>query len=157
MLGIDYGSKRIGVAVSDELGITAQGVATITRKNHRQVIEEIERIAHAYQIDRIVLGYPLRLDNTEGIQCQKVRAFARILSSTLSLPVILRDETLTTKEAEEILRSSYVRRKRKKEVVDRLAAGIILQGYLDSLSLAEKSSISHREVVYEGPAVVQKT
>lgn len=148
ILGLDYGTKRIGAAISDELGLTAQGIATITRRSRQQVVEEIGKIVRAYGVERIVLGYPVRLNNTEGIQCEKIKAFSRILSKGLSLPVILQDETLTTKEAEEILRTANVRRRRRKEVVDRLAAGIILQNYLDSVSSREKIKPS-RDEVYE--------
>jgi len=138
ILGLDYGSKRIGVAVCDELGITAQGLATITRKNRRQDLEEIDRFIRAYVVEKIVIGYPIRLDGTEGIQCEKINRFAQLLESTFSLPVIKWDETLSTKEAEEILIRSNMRRERRKSVVDKLAAGLILQGYLDSRERHEK-------------------
>ncbi len=138
ILGLDYGSKRIGVAVCDELGITAQGLATITRKNRRQDIEEIARFIRAYVVEKIVIGYPIKLDGTEGIQCEKINKFAQLLESTFSIPVIKWDETLTTKEAEEILVRSNVRRERRKSLVDKLAAGLILQGYLDSQGRYEK-------------------
>ena len=91
-----------------------------------------------YDIERIVIGYPLRLDGSEGIQCEKVNRFARRLEIRFSLPVIRRDETLSTKEAEELLREAGVRREKRKEAVDRLAASIILQGYLDSPLCAGK-------------------
>jgi putative Holliday junction resolvase len=138
ILGLDYGSKRIGVAVCDELGITAQGLATITRKNRRQDLEEIARFIKAYVVEKIVIGYPIKLDGTEGIQCEKINKFARLLEYTFSLPVIKWDETLTTKEAEEILIRSNMRREKRKSVVDKLAAVLILQGYLDSQGLYEK-------------------
>lgn len=133
ILGLDYGSKRIGVAICDELGITAQVLATITRKNQEQDIEVIAGFIRRYVVERIVIGYPIRLDGTEGIQCEKVNRFIRILESTFSLPVIRWDETLTTKEAEEILIGANMRRKKRKNVVDKLAASLILQGYLNSL------------------------
>ncbi|HYA13776.1 MAG TPA: Holliday junction resolvase RuvX [Syntrophales bacterium] len=138
ILGLDYGSKRIGVAVCDELGITAQGLATITRKNRRQVLEEIARFIRTYAVERIVIGYPIKLDGTEGIQCDKIKKFARLLESTFVLPVIKWDETLTTKEAEEILILSNVRREHRKGKIDKLAAVLILQGYLDSQRRYEK-------------------
>ena len=138
ILGLDYGSKRIGVAVCDELGITAKGIATITRKNRRYDLEEIARFIRTYVVDKIVIGYPIRLDGTEGIQCEKINKFARLLESTFFLPVIKWDETLTTKEAEEILIRSNMRRERRKSLVDKLAAGLILQGYLDSQKRYEK-------------------
>jgi len=139
ILGFDYGSKRIGVAVCDELGITAQGIATIARKNRTQVINEIAVFIRKYSVEKIVIGYPIRLDGTEGIQCEKIRKFAKILESTFSIPVIKQDETLTTKEAEEILIQANVRREKRKTVVDKIAATLILQGYLDSRNERRKS------------------
>ena len=138
ILGLDYGSKRIGVAVCDELGITAQGLATIIRKNGRQDLEKIARFIRLYLVEKIVIGYPIKLDGTEGIQCEKINKFAQLLESTFSLPVIKWDETLTTKEAEEILVRSNMRRERRKSVVDKIAASLILQGYLDYQGCYEK-------------------
>jgi putative Holliday junction resolvase len=132
ILGLDYGSKRIGVAVCDELGITARGLATITRKNRKQVLDEIAGFIRTYNVEKIVIGYPINLDGTEGIQCERISKFARFLESTFSIPVIKWDETLSTKEAEEILIRSNMRREKRKTVVDKLAATLILQGYLDS-------------------------
>ena len=139
ILGLDYGSKRIGVAVCDELGMTAQGLATIARKNRRHDLEEIAGFIRTYHVERIVIGYPIRLDGTEGIQCEKVGKFASILESTFSLPVIKWDETLSTKEAEEILIRSNIARNRRKNIVDKLAASLILQGYLDAQERGDKS------------------
>jgi putative Holliday junction resolvase len=139
ILGLDYGSKRIGVAVCDELGITAQGLSTIPRKNRRQDLEEIASFIRTYNAEKIVIGYPIRLDGTEGIQCEKVSKFASILESTFSLPVIKWDETLSTKAAEEILIRANIARKRRKNIVDKLAASLILQGYLDAQQRRDKS------------------
>ena len=139
ILGLDYGSKRIGVAVCDELGMTAQGLATIARKNRQQDLEEIARFIRTYNVEKIVIGYPIRLDGTEGIQCEKVGKFASILESTFSLPVIKWDETLSTKEAEEILIRANMRRDKRKNIVDRVAASLILQGYLDDQDRRNKS------------------
>ena len=132
ILGLDYGSNRIGVAVCDELGMTAQGLATITRKNRRQTLEEIATFIRTYNAEKIVIGYPIRLDGSEGIQCEKIDTFASILESTFSLPVIKWDETLSTKEAEEILARANVARKKRRNIVDKLAASLILQCYLDT-------------------------
>ena len=139
ILGLDYGSKRIGVAVCDELGMTAQGLATIARKNRQQDLEEIARFIRTYNVEKIVIGYPLRLDGTEGIQCEKVGKFASLLESTFSLPIIKWDETLSTKEAEEILIRANMRRDKRKNIVDRVAASLILQGYLDYQESHKKS------------------
>jgi putative Holliday junction resolvase len=132
ILGLDYGSKRIGVAVCDELGMTAQGLATITRKNRRQTLEEIAGFIRTYNAEKIVIGYPIRLNGTEGIQCEKINRFASLLESSFSLPVIKWDETLSTKEAEEILIRTNIARKKRRNIVDKLAASLILQGYLDA-------------------------
>ena len=133
ILGLDYGSRRIGVAICDELGMTAQGLATITRKNREADLEQIAGFVRRYAVEKIVIGYPLRLDGSEGIQCGKINRFIRRLEDRFSLPVIRRDETLSTKEAEEILRDRGVRPEKQREVIDRVAAAIVLQGYLDAL------------------------
>lgn len=132
ILGLDYGSKRIGVAICDELGITAQGLPTIIRKNRNQDIEAISELIRSYGVEKIVIGYPVRLDGTEGIQCEKVSRFTSRLASAFALPVIRWDETLSTREADGILREAGMRREKRKNMVDRLAATLILQGYLDS-------------------------
>jgi putative Holliday junction resolvase len=132
ILGLDYGSRRIGVALCDELGMTAQGVATITRKNREADLGAIADLVRRHGVERIVVGYPLRLDGSEGIQCEKINRFVRRLETLLSLPVTRWDETLSTKEAEELLRERGVRREKRRAVVDRVAACLILQGYLDA-------------------------
>jgi putative holliday junction resolvase len=133
ILGLDYGEKRIGVAVCDELGLTAQGLSTIIRKTKKHDGEILAGLIRSYNIEKIVIGYPVRLDGSEGIQCEKVNRFAAFLNKTFSLSVIRWPETLSTKEAEEILMNSGVHWKKRKKTVDKLAACIILQGYLDSL------------------------
>ncbi|NQU03287.1 MAG: Holliday junction resolvase RuvX [Syntrophaceae bacterium] len=142
ILALDYGSKRIGVALCDELGITVQGLATITRKSRARDIEKISGFVEEYNVEKIVIGYPVRLDGTEGIQCEKVSKFAGILSSHLSIPIIKWDESLSTKEAETILIEAEMKRKKRKKVIDKLAATIILQGYLDSLSLKKAKDLT---------------
>ena len=133
ILGIDYGDKRIGVAVCDELGLTAQGLATIVRKDVERDIAAIAEYIKEYHVEKIVVGYPVMLDGSEGIQCEKVNRFIDILQSRFSLSVIKWDESLSTKEAEKILIEANMSRKKRKKVVDKLAAIIILQGYLDYL------------------------
>jgi putative Holliday junction resolvase len=137
MLGLDYGQRRIGVAVSDDLGMTARGVATVARKNRNADVEVIAELAMRHGVGKIVIGYPLRLDGSEGIQCEKVDRFVRRLEARLSLPVIRRDEAFSTKEAEEVLRQTGVPLEKRREAVDRVAASIILQGYLDALARGE--------------------
>jgi len=134
VLGLDYGSRRIGVAVCDELGMTAQGVGTVVRKNRDADLAAIAAFVERFDVERIVVGYPVRLDGSEGIQCEKVNGFIRRLQTRFTIPVIRRDETLSTKEAEDLLRETGVRREKRRGIVDRLAASIILQGYLDALA-----------------------
>ena len=131
ILGLDYGDKRIGVAVCDELGVTAQGLPTLVRKTKKHDLEILAHWVQHYSVQKIVIGYPLRLDGSEGIQCEKVNRFVDLLKKTFSLPVMKWPETLSTREAEEILISSGVRWQKRKEKVDRLAACLILQNYLD--------------------------
>ena len=144
VLGLDYGSRRIGVAVCDELGMTAQGVGTVVRKNRKADLAAISAFVKRFDVESIVVGYPLRLDGSEGIQCEKVNRFIQRLEARLAIPVIRRDETLSTKEAEELLRETGVRREKKRGIVDRLAASIILQGYLDALALEVKTGQTAR-------------
>ena len=139
VLGLDYGSRRIGVAVCDELGLTAQGIGTVIRKNRDADLAAIAAFVERFDVERIVVGYPVRLDGSEGIQCEKVNRFIRRLQTRFTIPVIRRDETLSTKEAEELLRETGVRREKKRGIVDRLAASIILQGYLDTLAREGKT------------------
>lgn len=134
ILGLDYGEKRIGVAVCDELGFTAQGLPTIERKSKKHDLEILAAVIKNYDIEKIVIGYPVRLDGSEGIQCEKVNRFSMLLTATFSLSVIKWPETLSTKEAEEILISSGVHWRKRKKKIDKLAACIILQNYLDSFS-----------------------
>ncbi|HOD35160.1 MAG TPA: Holliday junction resolvase RuvX [Syntrophales bacterium] len=131
ILGLDYGEKKVGLAVSDEMGITAQGLPTLVRKGLEKDLAALEKVIRQFAVEKIVIGYPLRLDGTEGIQCGKVNRFAGILEKRFALPVIKRDETLTTSQAEEILSEARASRKKRKAAVDKLAAMIILQGYLD--------------------------
>jgi len=136
ILCLDYGEKRIGVAVCDELGLTAQGLPTIVRKTKKHDYEILNSILEKYNIEKILVGYPVRLDGSEGIQCEKVNRFASLLEKTYSLPVIKWPETLSTKEAEAILIGAGVRWKKRKEKTDKLAACLILQNYLDHIKKA---------------------
>jgi putative Holliday junction resolvase len=131
VLGLDYGEKRIGAAVCDELGLTAQGLPTLVRKTKKHDLDILTQWIRHYNVERIVVGYPIRLDGSEGIQCEKVNRFARLLEKTFSLPVIKWPETMSTKEAEEILMQFGVRWQKRKEKVDKMAACLILQNYLD--------------------------
>ena len=144
ILGLDYGSRRIGVALCDELGMTAQGVATIDRKNREADLDTIAELVRRHGVERIVIGYPLRLDGSEGVQCEKINRFIRRLEMRFSFPVIRWDETLSTKEAEELLRRRGVHLEKRREVVDRVAASIILQGYLDAVTSGGKTVNSYK-------------
>ena len=137
IMGLDFGSKTVGVAVCDPLGITAQTVETITRKDEnklRQTLARIEALIGQYEIERIVLGYPKNMNNTLGERAVKTEEFKSALEKRTGLPVVLWDERLTTVAASMVLIESGVRREHRKESVDQIAAAMILQGYLDSLS-----------------------
>jgi putative Holliday junction resolvase len=133
ILALDYGDKRIGVALCDELEIAAHGLTTLVRKNREADIEKISTLLELFQVDKIVIGYPLRIDGSEGIQCGKVNTFIRRLETRFQLPVVRWDETFSTKEAEAVMRTDGpAKRKKKKMDVDRVAACVILQSYLNS-------------------------
>ena len=136
IMGLDFGSKTVGVAVCDPLGITAQTVETITRASEnkmRQTLARIEQLIGEYEIERIVLGYPKNMNNTVGERGETTQEFKAALERRTGLEVILWDERLTTVAAERVLIESGVRRENRKKSVDQIAAAMILQGYLDSL------------------------
>jgi putative holliday junction resolvase len=137
ILGLDYGSKTVGVAVSDGLGLTAQGIETIFRKKEtklRQTCARIEELIEEYQIEKIVLGFPKNMDGTYGERCEKTLEFKDMLERRTGLPVELEDERLTTISAERVLMEGGVRREHRKESIDTIAAVFILQTYLDRLN-----------------------
>lgn len=131
IMGLDIGTKRIGVAISDDLGLTAQGVAVIHREKEK-AIDRIQSLAQEYQVGKIVVGLPRNMNGTMGERGEEVLRFGKKLSAKLSLPVLFWDERLTTLAAERVLISADVSRKKRKQVVDQLAATLILQNYLDS-------------------------
>lgn len=135
IMGLDFGSKTVGVAVSDELLVTAQGVETIQRKSPgklRRTLARLEELIVEYQAEKIVLGFPKNMNDTEGERCEKTLEFKEMLERRSGLPVILWDERLTTVAAERVLMESGVRREARKNYVDKVAAVLILQGYLDA-------------------------
>lgn len=137
IMGLDYGSVTVGVSISDELLITAQGIETIHRKQEnklRQTLARIEELIKEYDVGRIVLGYPKNMNNTIGERAIKSEEFAEKLRKRTGLEVILWDERLTTVAAHQILDLGDVKVKDRKKVVDKIAAVLILQGYLDLLS-----------------------
>lgn len=136
ILGLDFGSRTVGVAVSDSLLLTAQGVETIERKDEnklRKTCARIEELIAQYEVTEIVLGLPKNMNNTEGERVEKTKEFGEMLERRTGLPIVYWDERLTTVAAEQILMESGVRRENRKAVIDKVAAGLILQGYLDSL------------------------
>lgn len=142
IMGLDYGSVTLGVAISDELLITAQGIETIRRKQEtklRQTLARIEELIKEYQVERIVLGYPKNMNNTIGERAVKSEEFADMLRRRTGLEVVLWDERLTTVAAHQTLIMGDVKREDRSLVVDKLAAVLILQGYLDFLSQQKKS------------------
>ncbi len=132
VMGLDVGSKTIGVAVSDPLGITAQGLQTLRRQNKRMDYGQLGQLIRDYEISEIVVGYPLRMSGMGGTQSEKMELFADELRKKFGLPVHLWDERLTSAEANRVLRDSEMSIKRRGEVVDRLAAVLILQGWMDA-------------------------
>ena len=134
IIGLDYGTKTVGVAISDALGITAQGLETITRKEAnklRKTLARIEAIIEEYEVEQIVLGFPKNMDNSVGERAQDCQNFGEMLERRTGLPVVLWDERLTTVSADKVLMESGVRRENRKAVIDKIAAVFILQGYLD--------------------------
>lgn len=132
ILAIDYGSRRMGLAISDPLGITAQGLETLERKNKRSDFGRLERLLREYQVREIVLGYPLRMSGQEGTQSQKVAEFAEELRRRFALPVHLWDERLTSAEANRLLREAELSIQKRAQAVDRMAATLILQSWLQA-------------------------
>ena len=134
IMGLDFGSKTVGVAISDPLLITAQGIEIIRRKEEnklRQTLARIEELIVEYGVEEIVLGYPKNLNNTEGVRVELTKEFQDKLERRTGLPVYLWDERLTTVAADKAMMDAGIRREERKEHVDRIAACFILQGYLD--------------------------
>ncbi len=136
IMGLDYGSKTVGVAMSDPLGITAQAVETIWRKDEnklRKTCARIEELISEYEVERIVLGLPKHMNNDLGERAQKALEFGEMVKRRTGLEVVMWDERLTTVEAERTLIENNVRRENRKQYIDKIAAVFILQGYLDSI------------------------
>ena len=134
IIGLDYGTKTVGVALSDALGITAQPVETITRKEEnklRHTLQRIEELIGEYEVGQIVLGLPKNMNATEGERVEKTKEFADKLARRTGLPVAFMDERLTTVAADRTMMEVGVRRENRKSVIDKIAAVLILQGYLD--------------------------
>lgn len=136
IMGLDFGSKTVGVAISDPLGITAQGLEIVRRQSEnklRKSLARIESLIEEYQVEKIVLGYPKNMNNTLGERVEKTEEFARMLERRTGLEIVMWDERLTTVEAHRTMMEAGVRREDRDKYVDKIAATIILQGYLDSI------------------------
>lgn len=134
ILGLDVGSKTVGVAVSDEMGWTAQGIETIKINEERQQfgLDRLGEIIKEYQVESVVIGLPKNMNGTIGPRGEASQHFADMVQEEFGLPIILWDERLSTVAAERVLLSADVSRKKRKQVIDKMAAVMILQGYLDS-------------------------
>ncbi len=135
-MGLDYGERTIGVAVSDALRLTAQGITTIRRS--RTELEELEDIIASYEVSEVVLGYPKNMNGTVGPRAQLTEAFAQVLRERFGLPVEFWDERLSTVAAQRSLLEADVSRAKRKKVIDKMAAVVILQGYLDRLQALKR-------------------
>ncbi len=144
ILGLDFGSRTVGVAVSDGLLLTAQGVETIERKDEnklRKTAARIEELVKEYEITTIVMGLPKNMNNTEGERVEKTKAFGEMLERRTGLPIVYWDERLTTVAAEQVLMETGVRRENRKAVIDKIAACFILQGYLDHIRFRQSEPV----------------
>jgi putative holliday junction resolvase len=133
IMGLDLGSSTIGVAVSDELGITAQGIKTIRRRSKEEDFRAISELIAQFEIEKVVVGLPKNMDGTLGKQAEKVFQWTKIFREKFRLPVVVWDERLTTVGASRILLEADLSREKRKKVIDKLAAVLILQGYLDQM------------------------
>ena len=146
-LGLDYGTKTIGVAVSDGLGLTAQTVTTIRRTSLKADLAALADLVREYEAERFVVGMPFNMNGTEGPRAESTRKFADTLTQALGLPVELWDERLSTVAAQRTLLEADLSRARRREVIDQMAAQFILQGWLDARSVA--ASKAHDDDDYD--------
>ena len=146
VLGLDVGSRRIGIAVSDGLGITAQGLETLERANKREDYEHLRRVIREYDVKEIVVGLPLRMSGVEGTQSEKMRAFAEELEKKFKMPVHLWDERLTSAEANRFLRETELSIEKRGKAVDRMAAVLILQGWMEWRASSAGTGVTFRKM-----------
>jgi putative Holliday junction resolvase len=139
ILALDPGTKRIGVALSDELGWTAQPLETFERRSIKADVQHIQELVHRHEVGRVVMGLPVRLDGRIGPAAESVHQFIDILQEALNVPVVTWDERLTSKAAEDLLIQANVSRKKRKGAVDRIAAALLLQSYLANLPSEEEA------------------
>lgn len=137
-MGLDYGDKTIGIAISDQMRWTAQSKGVIRRKNLTEDFQELKDYIEEYNIDEIIVGLPKNMNGTLGKRAEKTNQFVNFLEKRLEIPIKLWDERLTTRQAEGILIEADLSRKKRKNVIDQLAAAIILQSYLDAKSKKEE-------------------
>jgi len=130
-MGLDIGTRTIGIAISDELGITAQGLKTLRRKSMEEDFKEIAAIIRQFEIEKIIVGLPQNMDGTLGIQAEKVLNWMEALKDRVEIPIATWDERLSTVGASRVLLEADLSRRKRKNVIDKLAAVLILQGYLD--------------------------
>lgn len=142
LLALDVGDRRIGIAVSDELGLTAQGVTTLHRKSWAADLAEISRLVEAWNAEAVVVGLPLTLEGTVGPRTQAVQAFIKRLESAVGAPILTWDERFSTVAAERVLLEADLSRARRKQVIDKTAAVVILQHYLDARQTRESDGRS---------------
>ncbi len=138
IMGLDYGDKTVGVAISDELLLTAQPLETVFRERPgklRRTLARIEELIKEYDVDKLVIGLPKKLNNEEGERCRKTREFGEHLEQRTGLELVYQDERLSTAEADGVLEQGGVRKENRKEYIDKVAAALILQGYLDTGSI----------------------
>ena len=147
-IALDVGDKRIGVAVCDELHITAQGITTIERIGIRKDADKIMELIKQYNCDTVIIGLPKKLDGTDSLQTEKVYEFKAMLENKMKssgmghIEIVFQDERFTTTMAEKVLIEADVRRDKRKEVIDKQAAVLIMQGYLDKLAFQKKSDLN---------------
>lgn len=142
VMGLDYGAKTVGVAVSDALQVTAQGIEIVRRQREnklRQTLARIEELIVAYEVEKIVVGLPKNMNDTIGERAESAIAFKEMLERRTGLPVIMWDERLTTVSADKVMMEAGIRREHRKEYVDKIAAVFILQGYLDACRHADSA------------------
>ena len=145
IMGLDFGSKTVGVAVSDPLGITAQGVEIVRRKSPnklRQTLARIDELVHEYGVEELVLGYPKNMNGTEGERCEKTKEFKELLEKRTGLPVAWWDARLTTVAADRSMMEAGLGHYERKEYVDEIAAVFILQGYMAAKTMKTEESIN---------------
>jgi len=137
ILALDVGARTIGLAVSDPLGVTAQGLETIRRQNRKNDFDQLRRVIRKYAVAELVVGFPIRMSGAEGVQAEKMKEFAAALGAKFKLPVHLWDERLTTAEAQRVLRTTEMSIQRRAQVIDQMAATLILQSFLEARSNRE--------------------